>query len=142
MGSGNSGMYSQTKGALSKNTKSRSEGNEKAMPYRRNAETDVKKFIDYSLNKEHPIGKHKAEVYQSVLGYNKDNASNLISQIDNAVKSGKVDPISTEQSKYGIKYVYSIKIKGPNGNTANVKAVYQLDKGSHKPRLITNYIDK
>ena len=142
MGSGNSGSYHGTKGALSQRTKSRSEGNLNAMPYRSNAVTDAKKFIEYSLNKNHPVGKHKAAVFESALGYNQDNASSLIMQIDDAVKKGKLDPISIEQSQYGVKYIYSIPVTGPNNKTKNVKAVYQLDNGSHTPRLITNYVDK
>ena len=32
-------------------------------------------------------------------------------------------------------------VTGPNGKTKNVIAVYQIDKGSNTPRLITNYLE-
>ena len=33
------------------------------------------------------------------------------------------------------------KVTGPNGKTKNVIAVYQIDKGSNTPRLVTNYVE-
>ena len=32
-------------------------------------------------------------------------------------------------------------LTGPNGKTKNVIAVYQIDKGSSTPRLVTNYVE-
>lgn len=33
-------------------------------------------------------------------------------------------------------------MKGPNGKTKNVIAVYQIDDGQENPRMVTNYLDK
>lgn len=68
-------------------------------------------------------------------------ADSLISQIHSAVTKGKSRPYEVSKSEYGIKYKYRISVKGPNGKTKNVIAVYQIDNGSTKPRLITNYLE-
>lgn len=39
-----------------------------------------------------------------------------------------------------MRYEYEIPIKGPNGQTKKVLAVFQLSLGSTKPVLITNYL--
>ena len=75
------------------------------------------------------------------MGYTKSNAQGLVSQIHNAVTSGTVKPYQISETEYGIKYKYRIPVTGPNGNTKNVIAVYQIDKGSSTPRLVTNYVE-
>lgn len=112
-----------------------------SMPNFSEAETPKEKFINYSLDYDNPNAKGKAEAYQKGLGYTKNNASGLISQVHNAVTSG-LNPYEVSQSNFGTKYKYRIPVTGPNGKTKNVIAVYQIDKGTTKPRMITNYLEK
>jgi hypothetical protein len=37
----------------------------------------IEKLVGYCLNPEHPKGKHKARVFQSILGINRENADRL-----------------------------------------------------------------
>lgn len=112
-----------------------------SMPNFSSAETPKEKFINYSLDYNNPNAKGKAEAYKNGLGYTKSNASGLISQVHDAVTSG-LKPYEVNQSNYGTKYKYRIPVTGPNGKTKNVIAVYQIDKGTNKPRMITNYLEK
>ena len=66
----------------------------------------------------------------------------LIEQIDDAVKNESVSPITFTETEYGMKYKYSIPVKGANGQIKNVIAVYQIDRGSQVPRMITNYVER
>lgn len=111
------------------------------MPHCQNASTPREKFVNYSLDYSNPNAKGKAEAYEKGLGYTTKNADSLISQIHSAVTKGKSRPYEVSKSEYGIKYKYRISVKGPNGKTKNVIAVYQIDNGSTKPRLITNYLE-
>ncbi len=43
---------------------------------------DDRKFTEYVLNPNSPTGKHKALVFDQVLGFNKDNYIYLIKQIE------------------------------------------------------------
>ena len=112
------------------------------MPNHQQAITPPKKFIEYSLDYDNPNSRGKAEVYEKALGFNKSNADLLIEQIDSAVKNESVSPIKISETEYGTKYKYSIPVKGVNGQIRNVTAVYQIDKGSEIPRMITNYVEK
>lgn len=110
------------------------------MPNCTNASTPKEKFVNYSLDYSNPNAKGKAEAYEKGLGYTKDNATGLIKQIHDYVTSGN-KPYEVSQSEYGTKYKFRIPVHGPNGKTKNVIAVYQIDKGSSIPRLITNYME-
>ena len=112
------------------------------MPNHEKAVTPAVKFVEYSLNPNNPNAPGKAEAYQRGLGYNQKNAEGLIKQISYAVTSGSVRPYDISQSQYGVKYKYRIPVIGPNGNTKNVIAVYQLDNDSKIPRMITNYLER
>ena len=130
MGAGMSGNYSNTKGSSNQ-----------SMPNHSKATTPIEKFVNYSLDYNNPNAVGKAEAYERALGYTKSNAQGLVSQIHNAVTSGTAKPYQVSEIEYGIKYKYRISVTGPNGKTKNVIAVYQIDKGSSTPRLVTNYVE-
>lgn len=111
------------------------------MPHHSKAVTPLKKFTKYSLDYDNKNAVGKAEAYEKGLGYTKSNASELKNQIHDAVTTGTIKPYDVSQSQYGTKYKYRIPVTGPNGKTKNVIAVYQIDKGSDTPRLITNYLE-
>lgn len=137
-GKGSQGSFEQ--GELKQTVESVSPGISSSMPNCQKAVTPSEKFINYSLDPSNPNASGKAEAYEKGLGYNKGNAKGLISQIHDYVTSGK-KPYEVSQSEYGTKYKYRIPVTGPNGKTKNVIAVYQIDKGSSTPRLITNYLE-
>ena len=130
MGAGMSGNYSNTKGSSNQ-----------SMPNHSKATTPIEKFVNYSLDYNNPNAVGKAEAYERALGYTKSNAQGLVSQIHNAVTSGTAKPYQVSETEYGINYKYRISVTGPNGKTKNVIAVYQIDKGSSTPRLVTNYVE-
>jgi len=131
MGAGFHGGFGETSGSQSNNS----------MPNHTNASTPREKFVNYSLDSNNANAKGKAEAYEKGLGYTKQNADGLISQIHSAVTTGTVKPYDISQTKYGVKYKYRIPVTGPNGQTKNVIAVYQIDNGNGTPRLITNYLE-
>lgn len=52
-----------------------------------NAVINPKKLTEYALNPDHPVGRHKARVFESALGFNKDNADDLLKQLYQGVKT-------------------------------------------------------
>lgn len=111
-----------------------------SMPNAKKAVTPREKFINYSLNPDNPNARGKAEAYEKGLGYTRENADELISQVHDYVTSGN-KPYEVSQSDYGTKYKFRIPVTGPNGKTKNVIAVYQIDNGQSVPRMITNYLE-
>lgn len=141
MGSGSKGPYQGTKGSAPK-----TEGKEKIplpkMPNYQSAETPLVKFEKYSLDPTNPNNHGKAKSYKDGLGFDQSNAKQLQQAIHKAVTSGKYRPFDIKKGEFGIKYAYRIPVTGPNGQTKNVIAVYQIDPGKSIPRLVTNYLDK
>ena len=75
------------------------------------------KLANYLLDKQHPVGGSKAEWFDSALGFNKTNSSELSKQII-------FDPakaVKTTETQFGTKYDQVIPITGTNGRTINVK---------------------
>ena len=58
-----------------------------------------------------------------------------------AVSSGAAKPYEVQKDDYGVKFKFRIPVTGPNGKTKNVIAVYQIDKGTTSPRMVTNYLE-
>ena len=147
MGAGYHGGFGETSGAKKREIatvplkKVFVQESDAAMPNYSKIETPIEKFIEYSLNYDNPNAKGKAEAYEKGLGYTKNNAIELQEKIHNAVSFGKIAPYDISETEYGTKYKFRISITGPNGKTKNVIAVYQIDKGSTNPRLITNYVE-
>lgn len=147
MGAGYHGGFGKTKGEERRESKiSEKEcasfnANSTSMSNYKIIETPIEKFVNYSLNYDNPNAKGKAEAYEKGLGYNKSNAKELQEKIHNVIISGAVKPYSSSNTEFGAKYKFRISITGPNGKTKNVIVVYQVDKGSTIPRLITNYVE-
>lgn len=75
------------------------------------------KLDRYLLNKDHDVGKDKAEWFERALGYNKSNAGDLSRQI-------QFDPskaVPTQATEFGQKFNQVIPIRGANGRTIDVQ---------------------
>ena len=140
MGAGQSDLYKGTYGDSIGNIPSELSG--VSMPNHQNAVTPKEKFVNYSLDYDNPNDRGKAEAYEKALGFNKSNADVLINQIDQAIKTESVSPIEVSPTEFGVKYKYRIPVKGVNGQIKNVIAVYQIDKGTDIPRMVTNYVER
>ena len=66
------------------------------------AEVPIAKLTDYALNPDHPLGKHKARVFESVLGLTREDAEFLQKEILHAAFIN--DAILTREDEYGQRY--------------------------------------
>jgi len=106
------------------------------------------KLIDYSLNPTHPIGKNKALVFQSALGYTQQNADDLVAKIRSEMLSHSNTLIEFADNGYGKQFSKILNITGPNGQTKPVNTAWIYDNGkninfpvSNSPRLVTAYVN-
>lgn len=104
------------------------------------AATDQNKIQRYALNSNHPYGKEKARVFNSVLGYHYENWEKLSNQIFDHLQTSPVS--RSEVTEYGTKYVVPMRIYGERNKSMVVNTVWQIDKHSDIPRLITMTFDK
>lgn len=98
---------------------------------------DSSKLIGYVLNREHPEGKHKAYLFEKVLGITAMDEAEVKKVILTEIKAnpatlGKVD-------QYGVRY--SVKFEWTrNGNTATVLTSWIVKTDELMPRLTSCYI--
>jgi uncharacterized glyoxalase superfamily metalloenzyme YdcJ len=98
---------------------------------------DIRKLRDYCLNSKHPVGKHKARVFASYLGLDRNDADLLKQKIANAIKKAE---IQTEgEDKFGRRYSADIELDIKN-NTAVVKTIWIIRSGEQIPELVTCYV--
>jgi hypothetical protein len=98
------------------------------------------KIKSYALNKSHPSGKDKAIAFEKALGYNINNADDLIKNVKDNVSKYKAVPKG--ESQFGKKYEVVMNIKGPNGKVAKVLTGWIITPDSDTPRLTTIHVDK
>jgi hypothetical protein len=107
----------------------------------RNAEratADARKFTDYALNPDHPVGGNKARVFESALGFNRSNWQELRDQLLAGLRRipaqvGKVDA-------HGARFTVDIPVTGPNGATVTVRTGWIFRAGSDVPDLTTLFV--
>lgn len=104
------------------------------------AVTDHNKIQRYALNSNHPKGKEKARVFNSVLGYHYENWQLLSDQIYDKLQTSNIS--RQESTKYGERFIIPMRITGLRNKSMVVNTVWQIDKGTVIPRLITLTFDK
>jgi hypothetical protein len=97
------------------------------------------KLTEYALNPDHPVGKNKARVFESALGFNRGNADELMAQLQHGVKNNT--PIAGKVDQYGERFTVEIPVKGPKGNGV-VTSGWIYKPGSEVPELTTILVKK
>ena len=96
------------------------------------------KLEDYSLNPEHRQGRHKAHVFQSVLGVTPENAQILREAILNAAR--EADNVEARgDNGFGQNYVLRFTMMTDTGQ-ASILTAWIIRHGEDFPRLTTCYI--
>lgn len=111
-----------------------------SLPNCAQAEIKREKLEGYALNPAHDIGKHKAQVFKNVLGFDQSDWELLKQEILQALPYYKA--VSQPEGPWGKKYEVVVPITGPNGQTANVETAWIIRPGTDYPSLVTALIPK
>jgi hypothetical protein len=102
---------------------------------------DSRKLTDYALNPDNPKGKDKAFLFESHLGFSRDNYQKLLEQILN--KAPEIEAIPLEKDRHGQRYQVDINIEGINkGQSEIVRTGWLLELDINTARLVTLYVRK
>lgn len=107
------------------------------------AATSEEKIKGYLLNDEHPVGRDKAHVINSVLGYNKSNWQEFSDKLYAEVQRSPIDtmkPFTYQKNgdiMKAVKYEIPVIMAGKKGRMLELKTVWQIDENSNVPRFIT-----
>ena len=96
----------------------------------------MEKFTQYALNSEKDP--NKALAFEKALGYNLNNAEELIADIYNNINN--FEAIKKPDNGYGDRYQIVMQLTGPNGKIANVLTAWLDDKYTGEIRLISAYV--
>jgi hypothetical protein len=98
---------------------------------------EIEKIRDYCLNPVHPRGKHKARVFQSLLGLTAADSNELrAALLDVALKQNATSGVS---DRYGDRYIIDFELRRGE-STANVRSCWIIRSGEIAPRFVSCYI--
>jgi hypothetical protein len=98
---------------------------------------DIRKIRDYCLNNHHPVGKHKARIFATILGIHKKDATLLRELIFEAMEHAELK--ASYSDTFGERFTADIHIQH-KGNTAMVRTVWIIRKNKAVYELLTSYI--
>lgn len=104
------------------------------IPNSERAVIEPSKLTDYLLNPEHKRGGAKAKLL-ILFGYSQETWQRLETDIRESHLDADVDIV--KETAYGTRYEVSAYLSTPVGRQLLVRTVWQIDKGTDFPRLIT-----
>lgn len=107
------------------------------LPNGEQAIVPLEKFTEYALNPEHPTGRHKARVFNAVLGLTLDDAPFLQATVQHIAETG--DAVPQEPTPYGQRYVIDFELTTDSG-TGIVRTAWLIRNDEDVPRLTTCYV--
>ncbi len=98
---------------------------------------DIAKLREYSLNPQHPEGKHKARVFAAALGLTQQDAPWLLAQLVVVAREGECQ--LGRKTAHGQRYVLDFTVDR-QGVRARLRSVWNIRPGEDFPRLVTCYV--
>ncbi|MBD0372956.1 MAG: hypothetical protein ICV60_19085 [Pyrinomonadaceae bacterium] len=111
------------------------------LPNADRAVVDIEKLRDYSLNLNHPVGKHKARVFLAALGLKVDDAARLRELILEAILTSEAE--ERPSSRYGKRFVVDFQATSFDKYVAASKVIrtaWIIKNDEDFPRLTSCYI--
>jgi hypothetical protein len=104
------------------------------LPNADRAEVELRKLEDYCLSPTHPVGKHKAAVFQAALGLTNSHASMLRDWLLQAAGSGEA--VIDRTDEFGQRFQLDFEASTSTGN-ATIRSAWIIRTGEDYPRLTT-----
>lgn len=108
-------------------------------------EIDPRKFVEYSMNSNHPDNKGKWMAFAE-LGYDVQSPQGrewAAQDVINQLRQGFINAPSMpgQTSSHGTRFKVRVRIKGLNGKEGTLVTTWQIDNEKEVPRLITNWLE-
>lgn len=106
------------------------------IPNAEHAFVDIRKLRDYTLNTQHRVGRHKARLFNSILGITQEDVEVLRNILLEAVRTHEAT-LGT-QDTHGQRYELDFMMNW-QGHQALVRSVWNIRPREQHPRLVTCY---
>jgi len=107
------------------------------LPNGESAIVEIEKLRGYCLSSGHPRGRHKARVFQSLLGMTATDAEELRAVLIGAAR--KEDATLGDSDRYGVRYLMDFELSRGE-RTASIRSCWIVRSGEIAPRFVTCYI--
>ena len=99
---------------------------------------DPRKLTEYALDPESPWGRHKAVVFERILGFTVENYADLLAQIED--KALEAEATFHSEDEFGQRYTVNLMVSGTEGRQAVVRTGWFIPHGASEARLVTLYV--
>ncbi|WP_462267836.1 DUF6883 domain-containing protein [Desulfobacter sp.] len=99
---------------------------------------DTRKLTHYALDMDSPHGKHKAVLFEKLLGFTKKNYKDLLNEIERKAIQSEV--VFHSQDNFGKRYIADIYVQGTEGRQAPVRTGWIIYPDTKDAHLVTLYI--
>lgn len=99
---------------------------------------DPRKLIDYALDPDNPIGRHKARVFARALGFTRSQYESLLRQLETKTLTAEASLHHTDQ--HGDYYRVDVDVTGPAGQQGIVRTGWLVALGSQEAVLVPLYV--
>lgn len=106
------------------------------IPNAEHAIVDIRKLRDYTLNPQHRVGRHKARLFNALLGITQGDADALYDILLEVVRTNEAE--LGEHDAHGQRYRLDF-ILNWHRQHAQIRSVWNIRDNESHPRLITCY---
>ena len=99
---------------------------------------DPRKLTEYALNPEAPWGRHKAAVFEQVLGFTRENYADLLDQIRQQAPAAEAAFHS--EHEFGCRYTVDLTVQGTESRQAVISTGWFIPHGADEARFATLYV--
>jgi Domain of unknown function (DUF6883) len=107
------------------------------LPNGETAIVDWRKIRDYCLSKEHPRGKHKALIFERVLGMTAEDSEELRDALRLAALEREASVGSSD--RYGTRYIIDFEMKR-GSRRGVIRSCWIIRSGENDPRFVTSLV--
>ncbi len=101
---------------------------------------DPRKLTHYALDPDSPHGRHKAVLFEKLLGFTRYNFIDLLLQLEEKAFLSEITLHS--EDRFGVRYTADISIQGTEGRHAVVRTGWIIPPASREAHLATLYVRK
>ena len=101
------------------------------------ATIEARKVTEYCLSPEHDDGRHKAHLFQRILGLTLNDADTLLAALQHA--AANAEAVLGKRDQYRQRYLVDFAFTGPAG-TATIRSAWIIGPQDLVPRFVTCYI--
>jgi hypothetical protein len=107
------------------------------LPNAESALVDMRKIREYCLSPHHPRGRHKARVFETVLGITDRDSEELEETLRQAILDNEAVPGVPDE--FGKRYIVDFSM-ARNGKNATIRSCWIVLKNEQIPRFVSCFL--